>query len=618
MKAPRVTEPALGAIRGALVVFVTIGLSASPGGCAPVERRDLALELSLPADPRCRPETGEIPDLLEIRALGDFPIDVARNWAFLRPEGQRVAIDRFPPETQAFWFVASVARVDALRWDGFGFGVPDDEERVRVMLLPANQACDLPNPVAATEGSAALSLPDGGFVLAGGALESGGGLGTSRFRWFLPTGRELLVPELRDPRFGATLTLAGDFLVIAGGGRARTGSGSQTVWLRDRLSGARVGDPIVLPIPIREHAAIALDDGTVLLVGGRENAEVATLLDTAVVVDPATRTVTELDPLPEPRLEAALLRLDDGTIILAGGAGASGRSVRRFDEATRRFVDAGELPFSGEVQVVALPGARAFVIPEQTSDARAALLLSDEGRLEVVELALLPELQDLQGVRAAHVGDGRVLITGERRTTPTAHSYDPVRGTLLTWDIVRTPRHLLSTDLGTIGAFDDDGLALFATTAAGGRGEPPPAEVLPRDFALDAPGHWREEDGRLEALVDGARAVFSGGSEESHSGLRFRAVELSLRSSAELDIEFRSMDRRVVIEANTDGLAIGSCRVPWRPDRGFRVRYSAEEIVLSQGDEEAICPSNTLDQPAAIEIEARAGASLRDVRVERL
>ena len=608
MWVPRVTEPE----RVTRLAFALLALFA---GCKD-NVRELQLELVLPADSRCRPVTGEAPNQLEIHALGDFPAE-ASTLAFLTPNTGRVAIDRFPADTEMFWMRADVVRVDALAWFGTAFAMPDEVGAVHALLLPAQQGCALSTTLSASEGSAALALPDGGFALVGGSVP-GGSSGTDTFRIFRRDASEIPAPPLRDPRFGATVTPVGELLVIAGGGRARTGSGSQTAWVRD-LVGARVGEPIVLPVPLRDHAAIAVDN-EVLLVGGRENSGVASLLDEVVAIDPVTRTVRELPALELPRMSPQLFALDDGAIVLAGGNGVTDISL--FDRASESFVAGAELPlesWAANLQWATLPGGRALGLPESNSAGRGALLEHHAGVLTLTVITVPAALQTIGEVTTAALGDGRVLVAGTTSAeVPVALAYDPIRDTIDLWSVPMAPRHVFSSHHGALVALGSEGVALIAANEAGGRGEPP-TETFPRHFALDAPGHWIEDDELLVAQVTGARATFVGGSDALHAGLRFRDVAISARSSAPLAVRFWNAAGALEARVEDGRLSVGACGIEWSANRLFTVRYGSGSIRLEQEDRARECPVTPPDdQPVLVGIEADTDAVVRELAIERL
>lgn len=73
------------------------------------------------------------------------------------------------------------------------------------------------------------------------------------------------------------------------------------------------------------HAAAALPDGRVLVVGGFGRGE-NTYTATAELYDPSTGRFTPTGSLTTPRMDHVAVLLDDGRVLLAGGSAPAGRS----------------------------------------------------------------------------------------------------------------------------------------------------------------------------------------------------------------------------------------------------------------------------------------------------
>jgi hypothetical protein len=84
-----------------------------------------------------------------------------------------------------------------------------------------------------------------------------------------------------------------------------------------------------------KHAAVALDDGRVLVVGGSDERDGRGVYASAELFDPATGTFTATADMTAPRykLDDAVVRLPDGRVLVAGG----GRQADVFDPATGTF-----------------------------------------------------------------------------------------------------------------------------------------------------------------------------------------------------------------------------------------------------------------------------------------
>jgi len=114
-------------------------------------------------------------------------------------------------------------------------------------------------------------------------------------------------------------------VLIAGGcteDSCETGEDSATAELYrpDDDSFTRTGS---MSAPRLGHAAIALPDGRVLLVGGFSGRSVTRSTE---IYDPPTGTFLAGPELDQPRASATVVRLENGTILVAGGP--SGRQLR--------------------------------------------------------------------------------------------------------------------------------------------------------------------------------------------------------------------------------------------------------------------------------------------------
>jgi hypothetical protein len=151
--------------------------------------------------------------------------------------------------------------------------------------------------------------------------------------------------------------------------------------------------------PRMDHTATLLQDGRVLVAGGQSGGEsdpVATALATAELYDPATGTFSPTGPMTTPRLWHAAVRLDDGRALVVGGAGGD-PSADLYDPATGRFSATGVpigafdgaqgvLLADGRVLFVGIGGPRvamydprtgsfaSFVVEDPGSGASAAVL----------------------------------------------------------------------------------------------------------------------------------------------------------------------------------------------------------------------------------------------------
>jgi hypothetical protein len=136
---------------------------------------------------------------------------------------------------------------------------------------------------------------------------------------------------MTSPRTSHTATLLQNGKVLITGGQLNNdGDGLDTAELFDPLTESFTAIPNKMISPRGGHAAVLLNEGYVLLMGGFYNSSVA--LRTAEVYDPAT---DQFYPLPtlltSPRAELTASLLPDGKVLIAGG------------ESDQIFTDTAEL-----------------------------------------------------------------------------------------------------------------------------------------------------------------------------------------------------------------------------------------------------------------------------------
>lgn len=238
----------------------------------------------------------------------------------------------------------------------------------------------------------AVLLASGEVLIAGGWA---GSTVTAAVEIFDPrTGKSRAVGDLSEPRADiAAVTLADGRVLLAGG----YGGG-------EAKAGVDIFDPADSSItpagrlvqPRSSARAVLLADGRVLLVGGGTGGGGGVVpTASAEIFDPATNRSSATGSLAEARYKHAAVALRDGRVLVLGGSDERDsrgklRSVEAFDPRTGRFAPAGEL---GEARykiasaVLLLPsgkvliaggGRRAEVYDPATS--RAAAVGPDFGR----------------------------------------------------------------------------------------------------------------------------------------------------------------------------------------------------------------------------------------------
>ena len=171
---------------------------------------------------------------------------------------------------------------------------------------------------------AATLLADGRVLIAGGVQL------TDRTR-ALPTA-EIFDPKAATatpttgmvrPRVGGTAMTMPDGRVVLFGGTDIGDDRNRSVRAVERYDPAADSWTVIGELPVgQEHTAVMLADGSILLAGGHadERGLASEPLATAWRLDPLTGALTQLASMPTPRRDALATLLDDGRVLLAGGA----------------------------------------------------------------------------------------------------------------------------------------------------------------------------------------------------------------------------------------------------------------------------------------------------------
>jgi galactose oxidase-like protein len=191
----------------------------------------------------------------------------------------------------------------------------------------------------ARAGHTATLLADGRVLLVGGSAgDDGEALAAAEI--FDPvTVRFIVTGAPAAARVGHTATLLADGRVLIVGGRAGRGGLVAVAERYDPATG-RFSAAGPLNVPRYKHAAIRLDDGRVLVVGGSSERDWRGQYRDAEIYDPTTGTFRPAGTLGRARfkLPQAVVRLADGTVLIAGGS----RTLERFGSGAG-FAVAGEL-----------------------------------------------------------------------------------------------------------------------------------------------------------------------------------------------------------------------------------------------------------------------------------
>jgi len=180
----------------------------------------------------------------------------------------------------------------------------------------------------------ALILRDGSILVAGGysghASVASAELLDPQLVAFRSTG-PMSTP--RSAHGGAPLP-DGRVIVIGGNSRGDTGTVLASAEVYDPATGAwaPTGD-----MSVRRHklAVVALADGRVLVLGGSNEQDAFGQYRSAEIYDPATGTFTATGDMASPRykISGAVIRLDDGRVLVAAGS----RTAEVYDPASGTF-----------------------------------------------------------------------------------------------------------------------------------------------------------------------------------------------------------------------------------------------------------------------------------------
>ena len=317
-------------------------------------------------------------------------------------------------------------------------------------LPPVGTWSEMPNLATIRGTTTAVVLEDGRVLAAGGGV---GAIPLAAAEVYEPEGdgwREVAPPP--SARRGHQAVVLGDGRVLVVGGLAE-GRPLASAEVYD--PGADAWQPVEpMATPRLGHSLTRLPDGRVLAAGGsaidaEAGAAGGQTLRTeasAELYDPETASWSAAGQMASPRFEHSATLLDDGRVLMAGGLGPVGegpdlaplRSTEIYDPAADAFVTGGTLD-EGRTNHTAtlLEEGRVLVAGGAGGENGDLSLASAEvfdprqaGWSSVAALA-----QARTGHTATRLDDGRVLVAGgesarrgSRRSLSTAEVFEPDRG----------------------------------------------------------------------------------------------------------------------------------------------------------------------------------------------
>jgi hypothetical protein len=615
-----------------------------------VTRTELFLEYS--EDPACRPPSTPTPTQLSITALGDYRLTEGEVEIF--PTNAPIPrLDALPLDTQALRLTFTSDELPDLSSSAIHFVAREDGDR-HALMLPRGRSCASRDTEAvAPPGAAVVALSAGGYFVAGGLSGDGDGREASSRVVIVPADGTFAVVTggLGTSRVGATATLSGDRILVAGGAqRDREADFAEESFevfdaatgQRDPSLGGRMCDEGTCRR--RDHGAVAMASGWVLLVGGvPERGGVP--LDTAVAIDPSTGEVdTSYGRLPVGRRAPQAVKLDDATILVVGGyprGGAFVGAVYFLDAADREFVEIDgvdtitgrPLPDRDGAVAVALPGQRLAFIGGHAPFGNCDDSRDDEVCVNVLSFAAGPRAVErvdvdvagfvpLSDTRAVARPDGRIFVVGvddagDRR----AFVVDVGRG-------VAESVALPTQTAPELALLADGVIAEIGTTGTSYRRDllrtvhdSPPATLLPDDvewIAPDVADHFRRdpERGGLTALVSFARIdVPTFLSSDTR-------VTPTIDGSYELlligELAMVSVDVTVDTDHGMAEALVGTCRLAHRVADPLSIERRGEEITFRAGTAVEACPVDGLTGPIRLALRLADRSTLRSLGIERL
>lgn len=579
--------------------------------CAPaVEQEQVRLGVLQP--PGCEVGGGEA---WALRAHGDSA-SVERTLAGARPAPVR----DLPLGTEWLTLELSDAQLPA----GGLVAVHGHAVDRDVLVLPLGRSCPLGDSAAAAAPGAALSaLDDGGLLIAGG--QPAGRPATDAAHW-LPPG-ELLMREVEGGmllrRAGASATRVGGHVLVAGGAVDDRGAAHDTFEIYvanaqrfdNALSGELAGGSR------RDHAAIALDDGRVLLIGGRADLQSGAIAGLETIA--AGVRSQPAGELQIGRVAPTALRLDSGALLVALGERAPGvlvPEVERVDPSAGRSAVVASFPAHPLAAVAALEGERVAQLGcDGDGSCELSLLLPQGDGFQTVAALSRDALAQagisaLTGFRLHALRDGRLLIAAAQRarSKPLGFVIDLSTASIAAADLTRTPDRLLALDDGVLAELDSSGLSLLRLDLLSELDDVPDplAWDSPFHLALDHASRWERDDVSLRAL-EPARFDLP--------YLRFAAVRVAFtpEGPAALLLEPRA-GAPLRVEIAAAAVRFGACSLPRRDGEAVQVERRADRLMLTSAQGTRACELDPALGRVGIALQAEAATRIRALHIERL
>jgi hypothetical protein len=367
---------------------------------------------------------------LTLTALGPFSLasscgsercDVAS--VPLRGGGQPLG---FPSETAG---VDAVATLGEQRFAGYAERPAGGA--LDVLLWPLAEPCTVHTTTdgyPGTSGGQALGYaPEHGLLLLVGE-DAGDARAQGALSVNLRTGEVALQPASLSPPLPvafATLTPFGDGLLLAGG---ENPTRSPDPAERERFAQAYVFDaetrsfasePVALNWDRSRHAAVALENGSTVLVGGAADGGLVRQLE-AVFPGSSRSTLLGLAALTTGRLEPTVLTLDDGRLLVGGGRASNDTPVGDVEWLSadgHAALERRALPALPNRAFIAMPGGGVLSVPGCATDGACssweASWITRDYEVETIPIPVSARCPVPERPRLAPAGGGTPLLVAQ-------------------------------------------------------------------------------------------------------------------------------------------------------------------------------------------------------------
>jgi hypothetical protein len=310
---------------------------------------------------------------------------------------------------------------------------------------------------------------------------------------------------MNEARFEPAAVLLDSGRVLIVGGIERNGVMQPSAELFDPTTGRFT----MTGKPLAQHGwgvtATRLRDGKVLIAGGSTGCDSPCYTASAELYDPATGTFALTGKMTVPRAEARAVLLETGEVLLVGGTATTELNpvlaAELYHPSTGTFTSIGTTHLSDATQIVLLNDGRALVIGSSGTD------LYDPSTKHFTTTGAMTVPRSKFG--GALLPDGRVLITGGQAGGPfgtrvtSTQIYDPRTGRFFPGSELNVDRFKLSKAVVSL----KDGRVLIA----GGAEQP---EVYDPNSGVFVPVGGAKLDGfcfSTATLLNDGRVLLAGG-----------------------------------------------------------------------------------------------------------